>query len=213
LRDFDPVALLPAHAHVIVARKTMPAATLKDLITWLGANPDKASQGTSGLGAASQLAGILFQKQTGTRFEFVSYRGTAMPDLIAGHIDLMIDTAANALPQVRAGTIKAYAVTSKNRLPTAPDIPTVDEAGLPGFYMSLWNGFWVPKGTPRAVIAKLNVATVDVLNDPAVRQRASDLGLEIFPREQETPEALAAFHRSEIKKWWPIVKAAKIKAE
>ena len=213
LNDFEPVALLPAHAHLIVARKTMQASTLKDLIGWLKTNPDKASQGTSGIGAASHLAGIVFQKESGTRFQFVTYRGTAMSDLVAGHVDLMIDTAANSLPQVRAGTIKAYAVTSKSRLAVAPDIATVDEAGLPGFYMSLWNGFWVPKGTPKSVIAMLNSATVTALADPDVRRRPTDLGLEIFPREQQTPDALRAFHRAEIQKWWPIVEAAKTKAQ
>ena len=191
----------------------MPATDLKGLIAWLIENPDKASQGTSGVGAASHLAGILFQKETGTRFQFVTYRGTAMQDLVAGHIDLMIDAAANALPQVRAGTIKAYAVASKNRQAAAPDIPTVEEAGLPGFYVSVWNGFWVPKATPKHVIAKLNAAAVDAMADPATRRRLADLGLEIFHRDQQTPEALRAFHRAEIEKWWPIIKAAGISAE
>src|SRR5262249_47099199 len=190
LKDFEPVALLPTQPFVIVARKTMPATDLKELIAWLKANPDTASQGTSGFGAASHLAGVLFQKETGTRYPFVNYRGTAMQDLVAGHIDLMIDNASTALPQVRAGTIKAYAVASKHRLAAAPDIPTVDEAGLPGYYMSLWNGFWVPKGTPEPIIAKLNAATVDALSDPVAQHQLGQFGLQLYPREQETPEAL-----------------------
>jgi tripartite-type tricarboxylate transporter receptor subunit TctC len=145
----------------------------------------------------------------------VTYRGLgpAMQDLVAGHIDMLIDYAANALPQVRAGTIKVYAVTAPNHLPTAPDIPTVDEAGLPRFYISAWHAFFVPKGTPKSVIDKLNSAVVDALADPAVRRRLADLGQEIYPREQQTPEALGAFHKAEIEKWWPILKAAGIKIE
>jgi tripartite-type tricarboxylate transporter receptor subunit TctC len=213
LKDFEPVALLPTQPFVIVARKTMPATNLKELIAWLKANPDKASQGTSGFGAASHLAGVLFQKETGTRYPFVNYRGTAMQDLVAGHIDLMIDNASTALPQVRAGTIKAYAVASKHRLAAASDIPTVDEAGLPGYYMSLWNGFWVPKGTPEPIIAKLNAATVDALSDPVAQHQLGQFGLQLYSREQETPEALGALQRAEIAKWWPIIKAAGIKVE
>jgi tripartite-type tricarboxylate transporter receptor subunit TctC len=213
LKDFEPVALLADTPQLIVARKTMPANDLKELIAWLKANPDKASQGTSGVGGTSHLAGVFFQKQTGTRFQFVSYRGTAMPDLVAGHVDLMIDQAFNALPQVRSGNIKAYAVAAKTRLAEAPDIPTVDEAGLPGFHFSQWYAFFVPNGTAKTIIGKLNAATVEALANPAVRRRLTDLGLEIFPREQQTPEALAAFHKAEIEKWWPIVKAAGIKAE
>ncbi len=191
----------------------MPAKNLKELIAWLKANSDKAVQGTTGIGSTSHLAGVSFQKETGTRFQFVPYRGMAMQDLVAGQIDLMIDQSSNALPQVRSGNIKAYAVTAKTRLALAPDIPTVDEAGLPGFYMSHWNAFWVPKRTPETVIGKLNAAVVDTLADPTVRQRLAELGLEIFPRDQQTPKALGAYQKAEIEKWWPIIKAAGIKAE
>jgi tripartite-type tricarboxylate transporter receptor subunit TctC len=157
----------------------------------------------------------LFQKETGTRFGFVPYRGVplAMQDLMAGRIDMMIDLAANSLPQVRAGTIRAYAVTTKNRFAAAPDIPTVDEAGLPGFHTSTWYSLWAPKGTSKAIIAKLNAAVVEALADSAVRTRLADLGQNIFPREQQTPEALGAFHKAEIEKWWPIIKGANIKPE
>ena len=212
LKDFEPVALLAATPQLIVAKKTMPASNLKELIAWLKENPDKASQGTSGVGGYSHLAGVFFQKQTGTRFQFVPYRGTAMNDLVAGHVDLMIDQTSNALPQVRNGNIKAYAVAANRRFAEAADIPTVDEAGLPGFHFSHWYALFAPKDTPKTVIGKLNAAVVEALNDRAVRQRLIDLGQEIFPREQQTPEALATFHKAEIDKWWPIIKAAGIRA-
>jgi tripartite-type tricarboxylate transporter receptor subunit TctC len=215
LKDFEPVSLLAATPQLIVSKKTMPASNLKELIAWLKANPDKASQGTSGVGGYSHLAGVLFQKQTGTHFQFVFYRGGAqtMQDLVAGRIDLMIDQASNALPQARSGNIKPYAVAAKRRLVEALDIPTVDEAGLPGFHFSHWYAFFAPKSTPKSIIGKLNAATVEALDDPIARQQLADLGQEIFPREQRTPEALAIFHRAEIEKWWPIIKAAGIKAD
>jgi tripartite-type tricarboxylate transporter receptor subunit TctC len=193
----------------------MPARDLRELIAWLKANPGQALQGTSGVGGSSEIAGVFFQKQTDTRYRLVPYRGAApmMQDLMAGHIDLMMDFAANSLPQVRAGTIKAFAVTAPNRLPAAPDIPTVDEAGLPNFYMSAWQGFWVPKGTPKDVIARLHVAVVSALANPSVRARLADLGQEIYPRDQQTPEALGSLQRAETAKWSPIIKAAGIKAE
>jgi tripartite-type tricarboxylate transporter receptor subunit TctC len=215
LKDFEPVVLLAATPQLIVAKKTMPASDLKELIAWLKANPDRASQGTSGVGGYSHLAGVLFQKKTGTRFQFVFYRGGAqtIQDLIAGQIDLMIDQASNALPHVRSGAIKAFAVAASRRLAQAPDIPTVDEAGLPGFHFSHWYAFFAPRGTPNTIISKLNAAAVEALDDPVVRQRLTDLGQEIFPREQRTPEALADFHKAEIEKWWPIFKVAGIKGE
>ena len=213
--DFEPVSLIANNPQLIVTKKTMPAQNLKEFIRWLQANPDKASKGTSGVGSAIHVAGVFLQQETGTRFQFVPYRGgaQAMQDLVAGRIDFMIDLAANALPHVRAGSIKAYAVTDKKRLPSAPEIPTVDEAGVPGLQVSTWFGLWGTKGTPRAVITKLNASLTEALADPAVRMRFADLGQEMFPREQQTPEALAAFHKAEIEKWWPIIKAAGIKAE
>lgn len=209
LKDFEPVSLLVSNPLVIIARKTMPAKDLRELIAWLKANPGNATEGTTGPGGSSHVAGIYLQKETGIRFQLVPYRGAAliMQDLLAGRIDLMIDYAANSLPQVRFGTIKAYAVTAPSRLPAAPDIPTVDEAGLPGFYISAWEGVWVPKGTPKDVIARLNAAIVAALADPSVRQRLAELGQEIYPREQQTPEALSALQQAEIRKWWPIIKA------
>jgi tripartite-type tricarboxylate transporter receptor subunit TctC len=215
LKDFEPISLVASNPMVIVAKKVMPAKDLMELIAWLKANPDKASAGTTGTGGASHVAAILFQKETGTRFQFVPYRGLApaMQDLVAGQIDMMIDNPATSLPQVRAGTIKAYATTAKARLAAAPDIPTADEAGLPGFIVSQWTALWAPKGTPKDIIAKLNEAAVESLADKNVLARLADLGQAIPMRDQQTPESLGAYQKAEIEKWWPIIKAANIKAE
>jgi tripartite-type tricarboxylate transporter receptor subunit TctC len=212
--DFEPVALIATTPFLFLARKTMPAEDFNGLIAWLKSNPDKASFGTAGPGNINEIAGVLFQKRTGTRLGFVPYRGgaPAVQDLVAGQIDLTIVDPTTSLPQVRAGNIKALAVAAVARLSSAPEIPTVDEAGLPGFYLSHWHGLWVPKRTPAAVIAKLNAAVVEALADPGVRARLADLGQEIFTRDQQTPEALAALQKAEIAKWWPIIKAAGIKA-
>ena len=215
VKDFEPVALIGTMPELIVAKKTMPANDLKGLIAWLRANSDKASQGTSGVGSAGHIAGAFFQNVTGTRYQFVPYRGLApaMQGLLAGQVDMMIDVPTSSLPQVRAGSIKAYAVMDKSRLASAPEIPTVDEAGLPGFYASVWYSLWAPKDTPKNVIAKLNAAAVDALAEGPVRQRLADIGQEIFPREQQTPQALRVLQKAEIEKWWPIIKAANIKGE
>jgi tripartite-type tricarboxylate transporter receptor subunit TctC len=215
LRDLEPVALLASNPSVVVSKKAVPAKDLKELIAWVEANPDNVLAGTSGVGAATHLGGILFETLTGTHIRFVPYRGTsqAMQALVAGQIDLIFDQLSSSLPQLQEGTIKSYAVMSKTRALAAPDIPTVDEAGLPGLYLPVWNGMWVPKGTPRSIIDKLNHAVVESLADPTVRKRLADIGLEIYPRDQQTPEALHAYQAAEIEKWWPIVKAAGIKAE
>jgi tripartite-type tricarboxylate transporter receptor subunit TctC len=215
LRDLEPVGMVCANPLLIVARESFPAKDLSGLIAWLKANPDKASVGTAGVGSGSHMGGVYFQNATGTKVQYIPYKGTgpAMQDLLAGRIDFMVDQASNSLPQVRAGKIKAFAVTAKTRLSSAPEIPTVDEAGLPGLHVSVWYGIWAPRGTPHDIVAKLNAAMVTVLAEPAVRQRLADLGQEIAPREQQSPEALAAFHKAEAEKWWPLVKAAGIKPE
>ena len=213
VKDFEPIALISSNPFLILAKKALPADDLNGLIAWLKANPDKASQAIPTAG--SHVAGLLFQKETGTRFAFVPYRGggPAMQDLVAGQIDLMIIQAAVALPQVRAGAVKSYAVTAGSRFAAAPEIPSVDELGLAGVHISGWFALFAPKGTPAAIVSKLNAAVVEALADPNVRARLETLGQEIFPREQQTPEALAAYHKAEIERWWPIIKAANIKPE
>ena len=213
--DIQPISLTIRAPLLVVARKSMPANDLKELITWLKANPDKASQGTGGIGATSHIAGVFFQQLSGTRFTLVPYRGAgpAMQDLLSEQIDMMIDPASGTLPQARAGKIKAYAVTDDHRLAAAPDIPTAAEAGLPGFEIVNWQGFFAPKGTPSAVVERLNAAIVETMADPAVRSRLMDLGQEIFPREQQTPAALGAINKADIERWWPIIKAAGVRSE
>ena len=215
LADFMPISLVVTGPILLVSRKNLPADDLKGLIAWLKANPDKATAGTGGVGSPPHISGIFFQKMTGTQFQFVPYRGTApaMRDLLAGQIDIMIDQASNVLPQLRGGTIKAFAVTAKERLPSAPDVPTVDEAGLPGLYVSVWHGLWAPKGTPAEIIAKLNGAVVKSLGEQGTKEKLAALGQDIPPPDQLTPQALGAFQKAEIEKWWPIVKDAGIKAE
>jgi tripartite-type tricarboxylate transporter receptor subunit TctC len=213
LGDFEPISLLAESPLLIVAGKAASANDLKDLVGWLKQNPDKSSWAVPGSG--SHVASVFFQKETGTRFRLVPYRGAgpAIQDLATGRIDMAMLNVGPVLPQVRSGAIKAYAVTAPRRLAAAPDIPTVDEAGFPGLYSSVWFGFWAPAKTPKEVIARLDAATVEALADPAVRARLRDLAQEIFPPEQQTPAALATLQKSEIAKWWPIIKAAGIKGE
>ena len=215
VKDFEPIALLASNPQLIVATKAVPAKDLAEFIVWLKANPGKATQGTAGVGSPSHVSGAYFQRATGTTFQFAQYRGAApaMQDLVGGHVDLMFDQPPNSLPHVRTGDIKAYAVTAKKRLASAPDIPTVDEAGLPGFYISVWSGVWAPKGTPQEIISKLNSAVVDALTNPSVQRRLADLGQEIPAPDQQTPAALATFQAAEIERWWPIIKDAGIKPE
>ena len=212
---FAPVAWLASGQQAIVAKKVMPADDLKGFIAWLQTHPDEALMGTSGVGSVGHVNGIHFQKVTGTRFRFVPYRGIAptMQDLVAGQIDMMITSTTDVIPQVRAGTIKAFAVSTDRRVAALPEIPTVDEAGLPGYHTQMWHALWAPAGTPMEVIAKLNAAAAEALADPAVRKRLADIDQDIPPRERQTPAALGAHHMAEIEKWWPVIKAAEIKPE
>ena len=212
LNDFQPISPLVMTPLVLFARKTIPAKNVNELIAWLKANPDKASAGVTAAGP--QLIATRFQRETGTHFAVVPYRGgtQAIQDLVAGQIDLHIDVPVQ-LSHVRGGSIKAYAVTGERRLAAAPDIPTFAEMGLPALSYSAWYGFFAPRGTPKDIIAKLNVAAIEALADPAVRSRLADLALEIFPREQQTPEALGALVKADAKKWWPMIKEFGITAE
>jgi len=213
--DFEPVGLLSNSASLVVARKSLPADDLKGLVEWLKANRGKATEGHVGIGSVGHLGGLLLQDLTGTRFQQVPYRGSApvMQDLVAGQIDFGIEAATTSLPQFRAGNIKAFAVARQRRLTSAMEIPTVDEAGLPGFYVGSWFALYAPKGTPNGIVSKLNAEVRGLLEDPATWPRFAELGHEIPASGQQTPEALAALQRADIAKWWPIIKGANVKGE
>jgi tripartite-type tricarboxylate transporter receptor subunit TctC len=212
-KDFEPIALVSNNPQLMVAKNDLPAKTLSELVKWMKDNPGKINFVNQN--AAANVTGVLFEKLTGQKVQFIPYRGAgpAMTDLVAGTVDLLVVQGAVALPQIRAGKIKALANLSPQRSASMPDIPTSDESGVKGLYMSGWFGFWAPKGTPKDVIAKLNAATADALADPALQKRFSDLGLDVAPRQQQTPEGLAAFQKAEIEKWWPIIKSAGIGAQ
>jgi len=215
MKDFEPIVLVADCPVWFVGKASLPANNLKELIAWLKANDGKATVGIAGVGGGGDVVGTYFQKNTGTKFQFVPYRGAAplVQDLVAAQIDLTFGQVAGHLAQYRAGQLKAYMVMAATRWPAAPDVPTIDEAGLPGLYASFWHGLWAPKGTPKEVIAKLRAAMVEALADPTVKKRFADVGQGIWPRDKQTSEALAAHHKAEIEKWWPIIKAAGIKAE
>ena len=213
--DLEPVALLPSNPMIIVSKNAVPAKSLKELLEWLKSRPTPPTAGTAGAGSGSHIAGLYFEKVAGIQLQYVPYRGTApaLNDLVAGQIDIIVDQTSNSISQVRAGNIRAYAVTDDKRVASAPDVPTVDEAGLPGFHMTLLSGLWVPKGTPKEIVARLNAATVEALNDPAVRKQLENLGLQMPSQDQLSPEALGAWQKAEIAKWWPIIRAADVKVD
>jgi tripartite-type tricarboxylate transporter receptor subunit TctC len=212
-KDFEPVGLISTNPQLLVGKKNLPGSDLKGLVAWMKANPGEAKFVNQN--AAGQVSGLLLQQLTGTTVNFIPYRGAgpAMTDLVSGQVDLLVVQGAVALPQVRGGTIRAVANLSPQRSASMPDIPTSGEGGVPGWYMSGWFGFFAPKGTPKDIIAKLNDAMVQALADPATKARFAELGLDVASREQQTPEGLAAFHKAEIEKWWPIIKAANVKGE
>jgi tripartite-type tricarboxylate transporter receptor subunit TctC len=215
MKDFVPIGLIATQPFFIVARKSMPASNLKELIAWLKANADKATMGNSGVGSPSHVAGFLFQKAIGVKFTMVPYRGAgeSTQALLSEQIDTLLNTPAVSVEQMKAGSIKVYAVTAKNRIALAPDVPTTDEAGLPGFTFSFWHALWAPKGTPPEIIARLNGALRAALADPATRKKLIDLAQEIFPPDQQTPQALGMFQQAEIDKWWPVIKEVGIKVQ
>jgi tripartite-type tricarboxylate transporter receptor subunit TctC len=215
LKDFEPLSLLTDAPFFLAGKKTLPPDDLKGLIAWMKANPGKPTFGNGGNGSISHISGLLFMRITGTAAQVVPYRGNApaMQDLVAGQIDMMIADPVTGVPQVRGHNIKAYAVTAKNRLSTASDIPTVDEAGLPGYHVSLWHGLWLPRGTPAPISAKLNAAVVEALADSTVQAKLASIGQDIFPRDRQNPQALDAHQKAEIERWWPVIKEAGIKVE
>jgi tripartite-type tricarboxylate transporter receptor subunit TctC len=213
--DLEPVVLLPSNPMIIVSKNAVPAKTLGELIAWLKSRPVPATAGTAGAGSGSHIAGLAFENATGIKLQYVPYRGTgpAMNDLVAGQIDIIVDQLSNSINQVRAGTIRGYAVTDTKRSEQGTDIPTTDEAGLAGFHMTLWSGLWVPKGTPKEIVARLNAAAIDALGDGEVRKQLENLGLQMPPADRLTPEALGAWQKAEIERWWPIIKAANVKVD
>jgi tripartite-type tricarboxylate transporter receptor subunit TctC len=213
--DLEPVVLLPSNPMIIVSKNAVPAKSLTELLAWLKSRPTKPTAGTAGAGSGSHIAGVYFEKVSGIKLQYVPYRGTApaLTDLVAGQIDIIVDQTSNSISQVRAGAIRAYAVTAEKRVDSAPEVPTTDEAGLPGFHMTLWSGLWVPKGTPAEIVGRLNAAVVAALNDPAARNQLESLGLQMPPLDQLTPQALGDWQKAEIAKWWPIIKAADVKVD
>ncbi len=214
VKDFEPISLICITPFMITAKKTVPADDLKSFIAWLKANPNK-TVGTAGQGSISHVCGLIFQNMTGAKLQFVPYRGIApaMQDIVAGNLDVIISDPVATLQQLRGGNVKVFAVCDANRLKSAPEIPTVDEAGLPGYHVALWHGLWAPRGTPKPALDRLHAAAMEALADPAVRTRLEQLGQDIYPRDRQTPQALAAQQKADIEKWWPIIRAGNIKVD
>jgi tripartite-type tricarboxylate transporter receptor subunit TctC len=215
LKDFEPISMLSNGPMIIMSRNSLAAQNLAELIAWLKANPDTVTFGTGGLASPPHVSGLSLQTVTGNKFQFVPFRGSApaLQQVLGGQLDIIIDQASGALSTAKSGGVRAYAVTASKRLASAPEIPAVDEAGLPGFHVSIWQGVWAPKGTPKDIIAKVNAAIAGALADPTVQKRLADIGQELPSKEQTTPEGFGAFHKAEMEKWTPIIKAANIKPE
>lgn len=215
LTEFEPVGMVAANAQVMVVNPSVPVNTLKEFVEYVKKNPGNVSYGTGGPGTPSHVMAVDFGNRAGAPLNIIHYKGSgpALQDVIAGHVNSTFDQAATALTQVRAGRVRPLAVTAKTRLASAPDIPTVDEAGLPGFYMSIWHALWVPKGTPHDVVMKLNAAAREALADPAIKKKLEGIGQEIPPVDQQSPEALRAFQKAETDKWVPVIRNAGIKAQ
>lgn len=213
LKDFEPISMLSNGPMLIMSRNSLPAKDLKELIAWLKANPDNVTFGTGGLASPPHISGLSLEGVTGNKFQFVPFRGSApaLQNVLGGQLDIIIDQASGALSTAKGGGVRTYAVTAKDRLASAPEIPTVDEAGLPGFYVSIWQGMWAPKGTPKEIVAKINAAVVEALADPEVQKKLAGIGQELPSREQQTPQGFGAFQKAETEKWTPIIKAANIK--
>ena len=215
LKDFEPISMLATGPMLILSRNSLPAKNLQELIAWLKANPDTVTFGTGGLASPPHITGLSLEAVTGNKFQYVPFRGSApaLQNVIAGQLDMIIDQVSAALATARSGGARAYAVTAKERLASAPEIPTVDEAGLPGFHVSIWQGLWAPKGTPKDVIAKINAAVVEALADPAVQKKLNDIGQVLPNREQQSPQGFGAHHKAEVEKWGVVIKATGVKAE
>ncbi len=213
LTDFEPISELSRNPYLLVGRKDLPASSIQDLIGWIRGNPEGVSMASASM--TQRVSGAYFQKVIGARFQFVPYRGAgpALQDLAAGHIDLMFDQPSNSLPQLRVGNIKAFAVAAEARLASAPEIPSMNEAGLPGFSILSFNALWAPKGTPETIVSKVNAAVAKALDEPTVRSRLADLGQDIPTSQQRTPQALRSLQKIEMEKWWPLIKEANIKSE
>ncbi|MDB5825167.1 MAG: tricarboxylate binding receptor [Herminiimonas sp.] len=215
LKDLQPVALIATQPTFLIANKAVPAKTMKELIAWMTLNKDKVSIGTGGAGTPAHISAIYFEQLTHTQAQIIHYRGAApaTQDLLAGHIDLYFDQAATAVQNIKANRVQAFAVTAKTRSAAAPQIPTMDEAGVPGLYMAAWHGLWVRAGTPKPIVDRLNAAAIEALADPAIRQRLEAMGQEIPSPDQQSPQALGTYQAAEMEKWWPVIKAAGVKVE
>jgi tripartite-type tricarboxylate transporter receptor subunit TctC len=215
LKDFEYVGQVADVPMTLLGKKTLPANNLTELVAYLRTNKDKVTMANAGLGAVSHLCGMLFQKAIGLDLTTVPYKGTApaMTDLLGGQVDVLCDQTTQTLPQIKAGNVKLYGVTARQRISSLPDTPTLAEGGLKDFEVVVWHGLYAPKGTPKAVIDKLGEALHTALRDADVRRRMAELGAEIVPADKQTPDGLRNWLKSEIDKWTPVIRAAGVYAD